>query len=186
MSGKKVREPRERCFFECLVNGEKGMFVGTVDAESRNPNVSKDAIRVIYIPLKDVNKKFFERWKLKIREESLWKTTKAKYPGEKALVEFSSTTGMGKSEGLFDKEIKAVQNCEGQSPWFEDKVGKTFEQNLAKVTAKKNNLQDQLGRSEVEKQGLKNKAEQSQGSSRKEDDSQNSGSDELNDFGDFR
>lgn len=144
-----VLNEQKKALFECHHTGLKAVYVGTKDAEA--PNVNKDAKRVVYIPLKDLNKEgIIDRWKGVKSYKKLWQVTNTKYPKD-ALIGPKPVAEPNNEEGLFDTMVVAAHDIRGQANYLENFVGKSLEHRLDEKEARIKELEKQLGNKELEK-----------------------------------
>lgn len=142
-------DERRRALFKCQHTGLTGMYVGTKSADA--PNHNKDAVQVVYIPFKDLNKSGIrERWKGVTEYKELWKVTNTKYPRE-AMIGPKPVPEPNKEDGLFDQQVVMPHNIRGEANWQENFVDKDLQGRIDQKDARIKELEKQLGNKEIEK-----------------------------------
>lgn len=142
-------DEKRRALFKCHHTGLTAMYVGTKPVKA--PNHNKDAVKVVYIPLRDLNKNGIrDRWKGVRRYKKLWKVTNTKYP-EDAMIGPEKVPDSHAEEGLFSQQVVMPHNIDGRATWLENFVGKTLQARVDDKDARIKELEKQLGNKEIEK-----------------------------------
>lgn len=101
---------KRRALFKCDVTGLVGVYVGTKDAESLDPN--QNLKQVVYIPLQDLNEGMINRWKGVKQYKKLWEVTDTKYP-KSAIIGPKEVHEPNQEVGIFDTQVVAKHDHQG-------------------------------------------------------------------------